>query len=138
MKLFLFSVTCLLSFNSFAFNICDYEDTATVSDAIEAKKIIKTKTVSEHSAFSNVEKKMILMALKTDSLNAEIDEEEALRLFNDDVDAGEIEYLTAENTKFALVHYWPGENEYGAFIEIKNNKSIKVIAAITDGFIECK
>jgi hypothetical protein len=56
----------------------------------------------------------------------------------DDVDAGEIEYLTAENTKFALVHYWPGENEYGAFIEIKNNKSIKVMASITDGFIECK
>ncbi len=138
MKLFLFLISGLVSLNALAFNICDYEYTSTVSDAIEAKKIIKTKTVSEHSAFTNLEKKMILMALKTDSLNSDIDEEEALRLFNDDVDAGEIEYLTADNTKFALVHYWPGENEYGAFIEIKNNKSIKVMATITDGFIECK
>ena len=51
-------------------------------------------------------------------------------------DAGEIIYFKLASQKFITVHYWPGENEYGAIFEMKNGKIIH-IANIGDGSIEC-
>lgn len=68
---------------------------------------------------------------------------EAMDNFNDmyngesGSNAGEIIYYSINGKKYALVHYWPGDNEFGGFFEIKN-RSYRLIAEINDSFIECR
>jgi hypothetical protein len=52
--------------------------------------------------------------------------------------AGEIVYYNIQGKQIVLVHYWPGENEYGAFYQINKNASVKLMATISDSFISCK
>jgi hypothetical protein len=59
---------------------------------------------------------------------------EAIEEFAD----GEVEYYNIEGLKIILIHYWPGDNEYGAYFKINKNGSFKLIATVSDSFIECK
>ena len=42
-----------------------------------------------------------------------------------------------DDNKFQLVHYWPGDNEYGAFVKVQHGKKVVVLATIVDGIIRC-
>jgi hypothetical protein len=97
-----------------------------------------------HKGWSALEKDMIHLAISLDNSLRGVTKEEALRKFADlyegrqGSNAGEIVYLTISDKQYALVHYWPGENEYGAFFQLKTGRAFKLVAEITDSFIECK
>ena len=93
--------------------------------------------------FTFLEKQMIhLTVTLQDYLNAST-KEESLEIFGDMYEgelgsnSGEILYFQIADKLVALVHYWHGDNQYGAIFEI-NNGTHKLQAEINDGEITCK
>ncbi len=127
-----------------AFDVCQFEDTVAFDEAVDAKKVTLVKQTNDHKKWTAIEKKMIHETIK--SPESKITQFEALRYFGDYYEdsteegsnAGEIQYFRAGNFKFALVHYWPGDNEVGAFIELGPKNQIKILATVSDQWIECK
>jgi hypothetical protein len=147
MKLFLILLAGLVSLNVMAFDVCEFDDTSTFDDAVVATDITEVKTSSDHNAFTATEKKMIWETMLADKYNANMTMKEALLGFGDfheyshgkpGSNAGSIVYYQVGKYKFALVHSWPGDNEYGAFVEVANDGSIEILATVNDGFMECK
>lgn len=129
-----------------AFDVCKFEDTGAFDEAVDAKKVTLIKRHDDHKRWSSIEKKMIHETIKTDGYSEKINEYEALRQFGDYYEegdteegsnAGSISYYKYGKAKFALVHYWPGDNEVGAFLEIGPKGKIKILATISDGWMEC-
>ncbi len=52
--------------------------------------------------------------------------------------AGEIIRFHEGTKTIALVHFWPGDNEFGAYFEVLSNGTFKKIATIGDGDIYCE
>jgi hypothetical protein len=132
----------LITTQAFAsFNICEFEETWQLTEAME-KLGKKTSTSKNHKKFTSTEKDLILESLTTQG--EDLTRAQALIQFGDyfgdrtepGSNAGEIEYYTVGSQKFIIVHFWPGDNEYGAIFEVKNGKNIN-IANIGDSFIEC-
>lgn len=132
-----------LTTSALAQDICSFEETWEFEDALKAQGIKPAKKSTNHKRFTFIEKDMIHLTVTLQGWLSGVSREEALDQFNDMRDgrsgslAGEIVYYMIDGKKFALVHYWPGENEYGGFFEVKD-RSYRLIAEINDSFIECR
>lgn len=141
---FLLALMLVVSTNAFAVDICSYMDTQEVNVALKAQDIKPVLVSNNHKKFTTVEKKLIHKTVTLQGWMKDISLRESLKVFGDfdgrsqGSDAGEILYYNIEGKQLILVHYWPGENEYGAYYSVNGNGSIKLIAEITDGFISCK
>ncbi len=144
MKLyFLFAI--LISGRAFGFDLCQYESTSDFLDLIEAGKGKQTHESSNHKKFTEYEKNLIYTTIRLERDYRDVSKYKALIIFGDfdegsdepGSDAGTIRYFTIGKERIVMVHYWPGENEYGAFYQIKADKT-EMIASIGDGSIECK
>lgn len=142
MKLFialLFIVT-----NAFAADICKFEETWEFEEALKAEKIKPVRVAKNHKKFTSVEKQLIHKTVTGQDWLKNNSMEESLEAFGDfyngrqGSNAGEIKYYNIEGKQFILVHYWPGDNEYGAYFMLNRNGSYKRIADIGDSFITCK
>lgn len=142
MKL-LISFLLLLSANAKAVDICSFEETWNFVEALETDGIKAHKTSKNHKRFTFVEKQMIHFMVTQQSWMEGISREEALENFGDfyngkmGFNAGEIVYYQIDGKEIALVHYWPGDNEVGAFFEMRNG-AYKIIATVSDAWISCK
>ncbi len=103
---------------------------------------VELRTSTNHEAWSTIEKKMIRKVVALQSYLSAVTEAEALDAFGDYYNgklggnAGEITYYKVGNKAIALVHYWPGDNQYGAYVEVVGSK-ILIHAEIGDGDIYC-
>lgn len=136
----------LLSTQAFAaFDACKFEDS---NDFVTALKRAKAQVVKskDHQKFTAVELDLIHTTISTEHMYAseQLTSAQTLHIFGDyyeeettpGSDAGEIIYFILATQKFIVVHYWPGENEYGSIFEVKNGHNVQV-ANIGDSFIEC-
>ncbi len=140
---FLLAVALFITTNAFAVDVCSFQETSDFRDALEARNIKSTKKSTNPKRFTFIEKQMVHLTITLESWLSGSTKEEAIEIFGDYHDgkkgfnAGEILYYEIEGKQMALVHYWPGENEYGAFFELKNG-AYKLLAEVTDSFITCK
>ncbi len=139
----------LLSFfilnKAMALDVCSFKETWMFNDAMRVQKVKPNLVAKDHKKFNSMEKKLVH---KTVALQAFSGEKTLLQSVDDFADimydgtrganAGKISYFNIEGKQLILVHYWPGENEYGAFFSINRNGSLKLLARISDGFIDCK
>jgi hypothetical protein len=141
---YLFTILLLLTANAYALDLCSYEETSDLQDAFESQGIKPVKTSSNHQKFTSVERHLIHKTVSLQDWRTNTDVSESLQDFGDyyngkpGSNAGEILYYNIDGKRFILVHYWPGDNEYGAFFAINKNGSFKLLAEITDSFINCK
>lgn len=103
---------------------------------------VTLKTTNHETGFSAIEKKMIHKVVALQEYLKDVTEQEAMDAFND-VYEGEIGYNAGEIVHFKVgrkmiskVHYYPGDNEYGAYVEVVGSK-VLVHAEINDGDIYC-
>lgn len=147
MKLFFFALLALVSLNAMAVDLCQMGDTNVFEDAVKARQFRLYKRSANHAAFSNLEKAMIQLTVQAVHYeNKRLSLPEALYIFGDYSQytkgqpgslAGEILYFAVGQNQFAFVRYYPGDNEYGAFVTMVNNQ-LKLIAIVGDGEIVCK
>ena len=141
---YLLTLALFIATNAFAHEVCSYEETYEFFDAIEARGLKPIKTSKNHKRFTFVEKQMIHLTVTQQDYLAGSTKEESLEIFGDyyngsqGSNAGLIKYYEVDGQKLAYVHYFPGDNEYGAFFEISNNGSFKLFASVNDGGIICK
>ncbi len=139
---FLIIFALLISAQTFAADICHFEETSDFFSALEAEGIKPYKKSKNHKRFTFIEKQMIHLTVTLQDYLRGATKEESLLLFGDYYEgeigsnAGEILYFKIADKDFALVHYWPGDNEYGAYYEVKNS-AFRLVADIEDSFINC-
>lgn len=133
-------LSLMISSNVFALDLCQLRDTHDFEVAVKAERIKPIRSIAQ--SFSTFEKQMIHQAVTLQNWQRGISPSNSLRAFRDIYDGyqglnpGEIVYYQVKGQKLALVHYWPGENEYGAFFMVSSGSS-KMIARIDDGDISC-
>lgn len=137
---FLLLVSLLMSSQVFALDLCQLRDTYEFDQVVQFERLPTIRAVSKN--YSGLEKRMIHQALRLQSWQVRMPMDESLRAFGDVYDGyrgpnpGEIVYYQVQGQKLALVHYFPGENEYGAFF-IVGNGTTKMVARIDDSEISC-
>lgn len=142
MKLLL-TLALFITTNAFAVNLCSFEETWQFNEALEAQRIKPIRISKNHNRFTFAEKQMIHRTVTLQSWLKGSSKEEAMEIFaatfngRPGENAGEIVYLNVNGKEIAVVHYWPGDNEYGAYYEIRNG-AFRLIAEIGDSFISCK
>jgi len=143
MKLFLFLILSIAA-HSYAADICKFQETWEFKDALKEEGIRPVLVSKNHSKFTSVEKRLIHKWLSSQSDRRNTTLEQSMEEFSDTrltgkvgPDAGAIVYYNIDDKKYVLIHYWPGENEYGAFYLVNKNNTFKLIANITDSYIEC-
>jgi hypothetical protein len=121
-------LSLMLTTSAFA-NVCDFSYTSDIDLPI-------LSVSNNHGAFSQIEKDMIVEAVK--ETMEESDPKEALRLFADyeGPNAGEISYMLDGDQKIAMVHFWPGDTEVGMIFSVSEN-GYKRLAVIGDSEIDC-
>lgn len=130
----LIAILFIFSFNAFAVDICKFEETFEFHDALKASKIKTLRIAKDHKKYTSVEKQLIHKTVTRQDWLKGNSAEQSLEEFGD----GEIRYYNIEGRQFILVHYWPGDNEYGAYFMVNKNGSFKLVAEIGDSFISCK
>jgi hypothetical protein len=140
---YLFLFTLLISTQTFAaIDFCTFEETSDFKDALEKRRIRPFKKSTDHKRFLAVEKKLIQRTI-TDN-HERMSERDALQEFGDFYrgkqggNAGEVVYYNYDGKRFVMVHYWPGDNEVGAYFQVEKNGNFKKIATIGDSFISCR
>lgn len=140
----LIALLLIFSVNASAVDICSFEETWNFKEALKAQDIQPVRVAKNHKKFTSIEKQLIHRTVKLQGWLKDVTLKESLEAFGDYYEgrigenAGEIIYYNIDGKQIILVHYWPGENEYGAFYQLNKNGSYKLIAEITDSFIECK
>ena len=143
MKYIIFSLLLSVS-SAFAGSLCEMKDTYEFSDKVLSK--------SAGENFTATERQMIFSTMKTYGKGFRTYENEykALWDFQDKYEecspevivpgpnAGEIVYYQLNGKKIALVHFFPGENEYGSIFEVSPTGKFTFLAKINDGEIYCK
>lgn len=125
-------------------DICQFQETSDFKTALKKDKVKPVRVSKDHTKFTSVEKQLIHKTVTGQSWKRGTSAEESLIEFGDYFDGklganrGEIEYYNFEGRQYILVHYWPGDTEYGAYFLINKNGSFKRIAEINDSFITCK
>lgn len=127
MKLLL-AFVLLVTTNAFAVDLCSFEETWQFNEALSPVHVS-----DDHKAFNDHEKRLIHTIIGEQRWWAGADLEESLYIFR----GGEIKYFNLKNQKLVLVHFWPGDNEYGAFFTHVNGQYY-LVAKIEDGSIICK
>ena len=103
---------------------------------------VHLRTSDNHDAWTAIEKKMIHKVVTIQDFLSNESQDSAVEIFGDyyngrrGSNAGEIEYFKVGKKIIAKVHYWPGDNEYGAYVEVVGSK-ILILAEICDGDIYC-
>ncbi len=139
----LLAVALFITTNAFAVDLCSFQETSDFNKAIETLKIKPVKKSTNPKRFTFIEKQMVHLTITLQGWLSGSTKEESIEIFGDyhggkkGFNAGEILYYEIAGKQIAVVHYWPGENEFGAFFEIKNG-SYKLLADISDSFITCK
>src|SRR5690554_2850821 len=136
----------ILSFSAHAsVDFCSFEETYQFFDELESQGIKHTKRARNHKRFTFLEKNLIHLTITLQSWYVGVSREEAILTFSH-VDeygqrgpnAGEVLYYQLGGKNYVLVHYWPGDNEYGAFYELKVAGSYELKGVIRDGGIYCE
>ncbi len=96
---------------------------------------VEFKTSNFDTGFTAIEKKMIHKAVLQQDYLSSNTEAQSLEDFGGSAD-GEIKYYKVGRKVIAQVHYWPGDNEFGAYVEVIGSK-ILVHASIGDSEIIC-
>ena len=139
---FIILFSALLTSNVFAANVCKFSDTVEFQAAVDAGKIRITRQADKLHHFNPFDKKVIFATIKSDKHQNVRNQTEAIELFMDmrngkiGSNSGIISYYRFGNQSLVLAHYYPGENEYGAIVDVTNGQT-KVIALIGDGAIDC-
>lgn len=108
----------------------------------DSPSVIHLRTAKNHGQWTATEKKMIHKTVTRQEWLAKHSEAQAVEEFGDyyrgeiGSNAGEINYLKIGKKIIAQVIYWPGDNAYGAYVELAGTKVI-VLAEIHDGDIYC-
>lgn len=127
-------IALFVTTNVFAADICKFEETWEWKEAVEAEGVKPVRIAKNSKKFTSVEKHLVHKTVTLQEWLKELSLGEAVTEFAD----GEIEYYNFNGQQVILVHYWPGDNEYGAFYKINKNGSFKLLANVSDSFIECK
>ncbi len=135
MKILIF-LALFFTVNAFAVNPCDFEMTQDFREALQASGIKPHKVSKTFSKFRFNEKQMIHLTVSLQEWLSGIGRQEALELFVEDRNDGEILYYQLDGKEIALIHYYPGDNEYGAFVEMKGN-AFTLLAEVRDSDIYC-
>lgn len=130
-------LTFILSSQAFAFDPCLYSETREFTRELEALNLEPVHVSNNHKKFRFNEKQMIHLTVSLQDWLKGASRHEALNIFTIDSSDGEILYYRFGDKTIALVHYWPGDNEYGAFFEMKNN-AFRLLAEIRDSGIYCE
>lgn len=126
------AIFCLLvTTQAFCFDLCSYQE---ISDL----QLEKFKISKNPKRFTFAEKNLIHWSISLQSFYEGISRQEALKLFNEGSNEGEVVYFQVEGVQLILVHYWPGDNEYGAFYELRTEGISRLLAKVEDGFITCE
>ena len=96
---------------------------------------VELRTSNFDTGFSALEKKLIHKVVTIQEYLGANSPEESLEAFGGSAD-GEIIYFKVGRKVIAKVHYWPGDNEYGAYVEVVGSK-ILIHALIGDSEISC-
>lgn len=115
---------------AYAHEICRFNE---VHEFTAVKKATKTQRAVSRMTF--VEKNLVHRAVTLQSYLSGVSKEEALKNFAEA--DGEILHYTINGKNYALVHYYPGDNEFGGFFEVTGN-AFKLIAEINDSYISCR
>jgi hypothetical protein len=133
---FIILLATLLSTQAFAFDMCSFHSTGHFIDVLESKGISHSRVSEDHNRFTFNEKKMIHLTITFQDWLQGASLDEALKVFGENY--GEIIYYKVEGRTIALVHYFPGDNEYGAFYEVRGRGAFKFLAQVQDGDIYCQ
>lgn len=102
----------------------------------EFTKVMRhSKISSAVSRMTFAEKNLVHRAVTLQRYLSGASKEEALKSF--EASDGEIKYYVIAGRFYALVHYYPGDNEFGGFFEVSGN-AFKLIAEINDSYISCR
>ncbi len=132
--LFFFIVT-----NTYAATTCSPEMQAL---QFNTHGYVQLRTSDNHDAWTDIEKKMIQKVVRIQEYLSNETDSSAVEIFGDyyngrrGSNAGEIEYFKVGRKVIAKVHYWPGDNEFGAYVEVVGSK-VLIHAEISDGDIYC-
>jgi hypothetical protein len=96
---------------------------------------VELKTTNFETGLSKLEEKMIHKAVTQQDYLSTNTPEQSLEDFGGSAD-GEIVYYKVGHKVIAKVHYWPGDNEFGAYVEVVGSKVI-IHAHIGDSEIVC-
>lgn len=126
-------------------NFCTYNETSHFADALQSQGIKHSKRAKNHKRFTFLEKNLIHLTITLQNWYVGVSREEAILTFSQldeygerGSNAGEVLYYQVGSKNFVLVHYWPGDNEYGAFFELKVAGSYELKGRIIDGGIYCE
>lgn len=127
-------IALFITTNVFAYDVCQFTETWEMHESLEAQGLKAVKITKNSKKFTSVEKHLIHKTVTIQDWLKDLTLAQSVEEFAD----GQIEYYNFEGEKIILVHYWPGDNEYGAFFKINKNGSFKLLATVSDSFIECK
>lgn len=96
---------------------------------------VELRTTNFDTGFSASEQKLIHKVVTLQDYLGANTQEQSLEDFGGSSD-GEIVYFKVGRKMIAKVHYWPGDNEYGAYVEVVGSK-VLIHATIGDGDIYC-
>ncbi len=96
---------------------------------------LEQKTSNFDTGFTVLEKKLIHKVVTLQDYLSTNTAEQSLEDFGGSSD-GEIVYFKVGRKVIAKVHYWPGDNEYGAYVEVVGSK-VLIHATIGDSEISC-
>lgn len=138
-------ISLLFSFSAVAnTDFCSYEETYQFFDDLNSQGIKHSKRARNHKRFTFLEKNLIHLTITLQSWYVGVSREEAIQTFSDvnengerGPNAGEVLYYQFGTKNYVLVHYWPGDNEYGAFYELKVAGAYELKGIIRDGGIYC-
>ncbi len=136
----------LFSFSAFAsVEFCSFPETRDFFNELAHKGIQHTKKSRNHKRFTFLEKNLIHLTITLQDWYVGVSREDAIRTFSQvdetgerGMNAGEVLYYQFQGKNFVLVHYWPGDNEYGAYFELKVAGSYELKAVVRDGGIYCQ
>lgn len=130
MKMLFALFLIILSVPSFAFDICSYEETSDIE--LRAEKVSKNS-----KRFTFAEKNLVHRTVSLESHLQGVGRAEAFELFTEESSEGEIKYYSIDGQELIFVHYYPGDNEFGAFYSVREKGAPKLIASVSDSFITC-
>lgn len=96
---------------------------------------VELKISNFDTGFSALEKSLIHKVVTIQDYLSTNTPDQSLEDFGGSAD-GEIFYYKVGRKVIAKVHYWPGDNEYGAYVEVSGSK-ILILAEIGDSEISC-
>ena len=127
-------LTLFITTNVFAFDICQFEETSNMYESLKSQGLKAVRITKNAKKFTSVERQLVRKTITQQEWLKDLTESQSVKEFAD----GEIEYYNFEGQQTILVHYWPGDTEVGAFFKINKNGSFKLLATVSDSFIECK